>query len=71
MRKEHVWPDINPHCFTSLKRQQKFSMNIWEGILLDFLVGPFILPDRFTEARDHIFLEQVLHILLQSLQLSI
>ncbi|GFU85253.1 hypothetical protein TNCV_2385601 [Trichonephila clavipes] len=38
----------NPHYTTPRKPQQKFSANAWAGILGDYLVDPYILPDRLT-----------------------
>ncbi|GBM18583.1 hypothetical protein AVEN_47965-1 [Araneus ventricosus] len=71
LRNQYVWSDSNPHCITPRQRQKKFSLNIWASILCDYVVGPYILPDRLTGATYRIFLEQVLHSLLQAVPLPI
>ncbi|GBO36635.1 hypothetical protein AVEN_82568-1 [Araneus ventricosus] len=68
---EYVWSDSNPHCNTPRQHQKKFSVNIWAGILGDYVVGPYILPDRLTSATYRIFLQQVLPSLLQAVPLMV
>ncbi|GBN79146.1 hypothetical protein AVEN_272646-1 [Araneus ventricosus] len=47
------------------------SVNIWAGILGDYVVSPYIFPDRLTGATYRIFLEQGLSSLLQAVPLPI
>ncbi|GBM68623.1 hypothetical protein AVEN_106104-1 [Araneus ventricosus] len=47
------------------------SVNIWVGILGDYAVGPYILPDHLTGTTYRIFFEQVLPSLLQVVPLPI
>lgn len=39
----HVWPEANPHAASLLWHQQCFSV-VWAGTVLDFLIGPYLLP---------------------------
>ncbi|GFW23138.1 uncharacterized protein TNCV_3802381 [Trichonephila clavipes] len=71
MRNQHVWSDSNPNCTIPRNHQQKFFVNVWAGILGDYLIGPYILPDRLTDATYRIFLEQVLPSLLLAVPLPI
>lgn len=71
MHNQHVWSACNPHCTTPRKHQHRFTVNIWTGILGDYLVGPYILPDRLSGATYRIFLEHVLPRLLQAVPLPI
>ncbi|KAJ8954921.1 hypothetical protein NQ318_016861 [Aromia moschata] len=45
----HVWADENPHATVFLHYQHQFqSINIWVGIIGNFLIGPFVLPERLN-----------------------
>lgn len=44
----HIWSDENPHCIIQRNTQHRFSINVWVGIIGDFLIGPCILPQRLT-----------------------
>lgn len=56
----HVWCDENPHETRSRAAQERFSVNVWAGILGDCLIGPYLLPERLTGGNYLIFLDQVL-----------
>jgi hypothetical protein len=45
-----VWPAANSHSASVHWHQQHFSVNIWEGILHDFLIGSYLLP-RWLSAQ--------------------
>ncbi|GFV40663.1 uncharacterized protein TNCV_2268341 [Trichonephila clavipes] len=62
----HSWAAANPHVTRTRAAQDRFLVNVWAGILGDYLIGPYILPDRLTGPRYLIFLEQVLPELLDS-----
>ncbi|GBM45707.1 hypothetical protein AVEN_14150-1 [Araneus ventricosus] len=47
------------------------SVNIWAGVLDDYVVGPYIFPERLTSATYRIFFKQVLPSLLQAVPLPI
>jgi hypothetical protein len=38
-----VWADANPHAASVHCQQQYFVVNIWAGIVSDFLIGPYLL----------------------------
>jgi hypothetical protein len=38
------------------RHQQRFSINVWLGIVCDYLVGPHVLPHRFAGNRYRDFL---------------
>ncbi|XP_054279103.1 uncharacterized protein LOC128997489 [Macrosteles quadrilineatus] len=39
----HIWAEDNPHATVETNFQQRFSVNVWCGLLNDKLVGPHIL----------------------------
>jgi 5-methylcytosine-specific restriction endonuclease McrA len=48
----HVWAEANPHAAPVHCHQQRFFlMNVWAGIVNDFLIGPYLLPRRLSEHR--------------------
>lgn len=60
----HVWAEENPHEFLESRHQDKFCVNIWAGIIGDFLIGPFVLPNRLNGQQYLNFLENdLLHLL--------
>ena len=42
----HVWAEENPHAASVHCHQQRFLVNVWAGIVNDFLIGPYLLPRR-------------------------
>ncbi|GFX13315.1 uncharacterized protein TNCV_2907381 [Trichonephila clavipes] len=62
----HSWAAANPHVTRTRAAQDRFLVNVWAGILGDYLTGPYILPDRLTGSHYLIFLKQVLPELLDS-----
>lgn len=46
----HHWApgDQNPHVTRQTSFQQKFSVNVWAGVIGRHLIGPHYLPDRLT-----------------------
>jgi hypothetical protein len=53
---QHQWGEENPHGAFHSRHQQKFSINVWGGMVGDCLVGPHDLPHRLTEKRYRDFL---------------
>jgi hypothetical protein len=53
----HVWAEDNPHSIHCRGYQHKFLINIWCGIVGNYLIGPFVFPDRLTGAVYTHFLE--------------
>nr|CAH7735692.1 unnamed protein product [Callosobruchus chinensis] len=42
-RNSHIWDEENPHCIRQQGFQSKFSVNVWEDIVGDCLIGPYIM----------------------------
>ncbi|ENN73836.1 hypothetical protein YQE_09564, partial [Dendroctonus ponderosae] len=49
----HVYATENPHATISFHLQDRFSVNVWAGILGIHLLGPVILPYRLNGPVDH------------------
>ncbi|GBL74852.1 hypothetical protein AVEN_243700-1 [Araneus ventricosus] len=60
----------NPNATRTRAAQERFSVNVWAGIVGDHLVGPYLLPERLTGANYLIFLQQVLQHLLDDTHVS-
>lgn len=56
----HMWALTNPHTTRPRAAQQRFSVNVWAGIVGDCLVGPYILPPRMNSDKYLVFLLEVL-----------
>lgn len=56
----HIWSSNNPHTTRSRAAQQRFSVNVWVGIVADCLIGPYLLPPRLDSAKYLVFLQEVL-----------
>ncbi|KOC71338.1 hypothetical protein WH47_05048 [Habropoda laboriosa] len=67
----HVWGDENPIAIRPHAIQGHWSVNLWAGICDDFVVGPYILPDRLNGPTYIHFLEHVLPGLLEEIPLEI
>ncbi|KFM62974.1 hypothetical protein X975_21073, partial [Stegodyphus mimosarum] len=61
----HVWSTKNPHGTRPREFQNSFSVNVWAGIVNDYLIGPYLLPARSNGFCYRIFLQEVLPELLQ------
>ena len=59
-RNSHIWDDENPHAVFIRVYQTTFKVNIWGGILGDYLLGPVIIPDRLNGAACLEFLQNTL-----------
>lgn len=68
---EHFWADGNPHIIHQSRHQQQFSINVWAGIIENYLVGPFILPRRLDGQAYLHFLQENLPILLEDVPLNV
>ncbi|XP_076679544.1 uncharacterized protein LOC143374879 [Andrena cerasifolii] len=56
----HVWSDENPLARRPRAAQIRWSINLWAGICGEFIVGPYIMPDRLDGPKYKDFLEHVL-----------
>lgn len=70
-RNTHVWATENPHAVRRTHFQQRFSLNVWAGILNGKLIDPFLLPARITGAAYLHFLQNSLPGLLENVPLYI
>lgn len=66
----HVWTDENPHVTWRGNYQHRFSLNVWCGIIGNYLIGPHVMPGRLTGALYCQFLIQHLPILLEDVPLA-
>ncbi|KOC58833.1 hypothetical protein WH47_02069 [Habropoda laboriosa] len=71
VQNSHVWDDENPFAVRSHAAQERWSINLWAGICDDFVVGPYILPNRLNGATYNNFLENVLPNFLEEIPLEI
>lgn len=67
----HIWDDHHPHATRRTNFQQKFSINMWAGIIGHTLIGPYELPRQLRGDSYLNFLENVLPGLLEELPLNI
>lgn len=65
----HIWADENPHAITESHFQEQFSLNVWVGIIGDYLIGPFFLPGRLNGNSYRDFLQHDLPTLLEDVPL--
>jgi hypothetical protein len=62
----HLWAQENPHGVRQSNFQQRFSINIWAGIVDNFLIGSHELPAGLTGASYYHFLHDDLPLLLNN-----
>ena len=46
----HIWADKTPHAHQEVRFQQRFSINVWAGVVSDRLVGPDVFLNRLKAA---------------------
>jgi hypothetical protein len=52
------------------QHQQRFSLNVWVGVLGDRLIGPHILLNKLTGKRYRLFMRNILPVLLEDVPLQ-
>lgn len=67
----HIWTDDNPHAITQTRFQDRFSFNVWIGIIGDYLIGPYFLPLRLNGNAYQHFLEHELPQLMEDVPVGI
>lgn len=67
----HKWSHENPHSKRPFGHQQRFSLNVWLGIIGTRIVGPHFLPNRLNAEGYLHFLSEVLPGLLEDIPLDI
>lgn len=70
-RNSHFWEEENPHAIIVKSSQYRFSLNIWAGIIMNHLLGPFVFPPRLNAAIYLEFLENTLPELLEDVPLAV
>ena len=70
-RNSHIWDDENPHAVFTRVHQARFDVNIWGGILGDYLLGLVIIPDRLNGSAYLEFLHNTLPLLMEEISLAI
>ena len=70
-RNYHTWSEENPHITRAKHFQREFSINVWCGIVGDFLLGPYEIPSRLNGESYLYFLENVLPTLLEDIHLNL
>lgn len=68
---EHEWSEENPHSFMQVQHQHRFSINVWAGVVENYLLGPIELPNRINAQVYQNFLEEDLPQLLENVPLNI
>jgi hypothetical protein len=69
--KNQVCEDEILHATLEQGHQQRFSINVWCGIVHDPLIDPYVLPSRLTGPVYRDFLEQSLPELLENVPLHV
>lgn len=70
-RNNHSWEQENPHAIRERHFQHEFSINIWCGIVGNFIIGPYELPARLNGNEYLRFLENDLPGMLEDVPLLI
>ncbi|KAL1488367.1 hypothetical protein ABEB36_014844 [Hypothenemus hampei] len=71
MYNTHIWADENLHGVRPHNFQERFSINVWAGIVNGLLIGPYIMPDRLDGRTYLQFLNNELYDLLEDVPLEI
>lgn len=66
----HLWADENPRGVRRTNFQNRFSINLWAGIIGNQLIGPIELPNNLNSQRYLDFLQNRLPELLEDIPLE-
>lgn len=67
----HYWSEENPHWMREVDHQNRWSVNVWCGILGNRIIGPFIFNNHLNGESYLDFLQNDLPILLEEVPLDI
>lgn len=67
----HYWAEANPHWMREVDHQNRWSVNVWCGILGHRIIGPFIFDDHLNGDLYLDFLQYNLPILLEEVPYDI
>lgn len=70
-RNMHAWDMENPHLITERHFQHEFKINVWCGIIGDYVVGPYELPSNLNGNSYLNFLQNELGGLLEHVPLNL
>lgn len=67
----HYWADVNPHWMRENNFQNIWGVNVWCGIIDEYLIGPYFYNGILTGERYLHFIRDVLPGLLEEVPLNI
>lgn len=67
----HYYDTENRHLFRTIDRQNRWSINVWGGIIDDFVIGPYFFDGCLNGQKFLRFLKRNLWLLLHHLPLSL
>nr|CAH7725726.1 unnamed protein product [Callosobruchus chinensis] len=47
----HIWAAENLHAIFETNHQEHISLNVWVGVIGDYLIGPHFLPPRLNGGK--------------------
>lgn len=65
----HYYNVRNPHWLRKIDNQNRWSLNVWGGIIGDYVIGPYFLDGTLTGERYELFLRNELGSLLDDVDL--
>lgn len=66
----HHWQRNNPHVIHPSRHQERFSLNVWAGIVGNHLIGPYLMPSPLRGRDYAAFLRNVLPDLLDNVPIA-
>lgn len=67
----HYWSREHPHLVREISFQQKFSVNVWAGVIGRTLIGPYYVPDTLNGDNYLEFLQNNLDDILDEVPLDV
>lgn len=61
----------NPHWLQQVEHRRPWSINVWCGIIVNKIIGPYFIGGTLTRVKYAAFLENTLQVLLEDLPLEI
>lgn len=71
LHNKHYWSQTNPHWMREVDHQNRWSINVWCGVLGHRIIGPFIFNGHLNGESYLNFLENDLPILLEDVPLDL
>ena len=71
LHNRHLGATDNPHRMVEVSHQQRFSINVWAGIIGNCLLEPVLLPQYLNGETYLAFLQKMLLPLLENVPLAI